>query len=416
MTAGRINCDVAVVGAGMVGAAAALGLARQGLEVAVLERRPPPPYPAGEWRLRVSALSLASEYLLRNLGVWDTVAAERITPYREMHVWDALGRASIHFDCVDLQQPRLGHIVENDRVQRALWEALEQAPGIRLLCPARLERADSHGRAALALEDGTRVTAELVVAADGAASRMRREAGIAVDRWRYRQRAVVAVVAPRASHRDTAWQRFLPGGPLAFLPLNDGRCSIVWSAAEAEAERLLDCGDAEFCDALTRASGGRLGVIDQCGPRASFALHYQHARHYVRPGLALIGDAAHVVHPLAGQGVNLGLLDAAALAGQLRPDRRRKAGAGSMKLLRRYERARRGDNLSMALAFDALNRLFGSSSPVLVSARNLGLEAAGRLAPLKRFFMEQATGLAHVHDALREPGAEESLLRPPEFQ
>lgn len=412
--AAPVRCQVAVAGAGMVGSALALALARAGFEVALLEKDEPPPYkPSGHEDLRVSAVSLASEYLLRNLGVWAAIAAARISPYREMHVWDASGRGSLHFDCVALQQTHLGHIIENRLIQHSLLAELRATDGVQWLCPAAVsEFQPGTRRAVLRLADGREVYAQLVIAADGAGSPLREMAGIELDSWRYRQQGIVSTVTPEQHHGATAWQRFLPSGPLALLPLSDGRCSIVWSTGETEAERLLALDERAFREALTEASEARLGAITDCGRRAAFPLHYQHARAYVRPRLALVGDAAHVVHPLAGQGVNLGLLDCVALAGALAGARDRRADIGGWKTLRRYERARRGENQAMALAFDALNRLFANEATPLAWLRNTGLSTVDRLPSLKHFFMRRATGLAQA-----AAGADPSgLLIPPEFR
>lgn len=415
-----LEVDLLVVGGGMVGAALAAACAGRGLRIAVTETREPQrAWPAGDIDLRVSALSRASQRLLARLGrgpsVWERIQQLGASPYREMRVWDGVGGAGIHFDSADLGEPDLGHIVENRVTQLALWECLEATPEVKLLCPARgaalilpeagagpaagRDRGEVPGApgalgdlARVDLNDGRRVAARLVVGADGRDSWVRAQAGIATSGWEYDQQAIVANVSLTEPHRETAWQRFLPTGPLAFLPLADGRCSIVWSARSERARELMALDDTAFLKALEEASERRLGALTAIGRRAAFPLRLQHADQYVRPRLALIGDAAHAVHPLAGQGVNLGFLDAAQLADSLGEAQAQGRDIGGLWALRRYERARRGDNLRMLAAMDGFKRLFSNDQPLLVAARNAGLAAADRLTPLKRLFMEQALG------------------------
>jgi 2-octaprenylphenol hydroxylase len=390
------NYDLLVVGGGMVGAAFALACSGKGLSIGLVEARPPQRvWPAGEVDLRVSAMSRASERMLERLGAWGRICELGASPYRQMRVWDAIGGGSIHFDSADLGEPDLGHIVENRVLQLALWERLESLPGdLTLLCPATisdLQRTPDGPQ--LLLADGRRLEARLLVAADGRDSLIRELAGIPTKGWDYDQRAIVATVNPAQWHQETAWQRFLPTGPLALLPLSDGRCSIVWSASAARADQLLEMDDAEFSRALTDASEARLGQIRVDGPRAAVPLRLQHAERYVEPGLALIGDAAHAVHPLAGQGVNLGFLDAAELVAALDLALARRRDIASPWTLRRYERARRGDNLAMLAAMDAFKRLFSNEIAPIAAVRSLGLSITDRVAPLKRLFMERALGL-----------------------
>lgn len=385
--------DIVIAGAGMVGSALACALAEAGLRVALLERRPPSP-PGAEIALRVSALSPASQRLLDRLGAWPAIVAHRVSPYREMRVWNAVDSPGIHFASADLGQPQLGWIVENPAIQFSLWRRAVAHDSLALYCPARpvaLEISDACST--VTLDDGSRLRAALVVGADGAGSRIRELANITVRGRDYRQRGVVATVATERPHRETAWQRFLPGGPLAFLPLSDGRCSIVWSTPDARATELLALEDAALGARLTEAMGSHLGRVTASGPRAAFPLRMQHAVDYQRPGVALIGDAAHVVHPLAGQGVNLGFTDAAALAEVLIDARHHGRPLGAPTTLRRYERWRRGENRAMALALDGLERLFGTSLAPVHRLRNTGLELTDRLAPLKQRLARMAMGL-----------------------
>jgi 2-octaprenylphenol hydroxylase len=387
--------DIIILGGGMVGAALACACRGHGWRIAVLDAAPPVrDWPAGEVDLRVSALSRASQRMLERLGAWPRMVELGVSVYREMHVWDAVGGASIHFDSADLGEADLGHIVENRVTRLALWELLEAADEVSLLCPAQVEVlsiAESGARVVLA--DGAELDARLVVGADGRDSLVRTVLGIPTGGWGYDQRAIVCNVEPAHWHRQTAWQRFLPTGPLAFLPLADGRCSIVWSADNARAEALLALDDSAFIAELEQAFQSRLGPILSVGPRAAFALQMQYAKSYVRPRAALVGDAAHAIHPLAGQGVNLGLLDVASLSEALLRARRHGRDIGGLATLRRYERARRGDNLLMLAAMDAFKRTFGNRIPPLVAGRNLGLFAADQIAPLKHAFMRQALGL-----------------------
>jgi 2-octaprenylphenol hydroxylase len=401
----RARYDVVVVGAGMVGAAFACACLGKGLSIALVEPRAPQrAWPEGEVDLRVSALSRASQRILTRLGAWDRIMELGASPYREMVVWEGLGHGRIHFDSAALGEPDLGHIVENRVTQLALWERLEQAPEVTLVCPGACADLSVGAEAAtLDLADGTRLTARLLVAADGRDSWVRRTVGIATSGWDYDQRAIVANVTPTDWHAETAWQRFLPTGPLAFLPLRDGRCSIVWSAQEDRAAALMALSEGAFAEELGDACERHLGDILAVGPRASVPLRLQHADEYVRPRLALIGDAAHAVHPLAGQGVNLGLLDAAELVHALDQAQARGRDPGGLWTLRRYERARRGENLAMLAAMDGFKRLFSNDSVPLAALRGWGLSLTDRLTPIKDHFMARALGLGDGLPPLARP-------------
>lgn len=385
--------DVAIAGGGMVGAALAAGLGLTGFRVALIEgREPQRQWPPEEVDLRVSALTRASQNILLNLGAWPAMVRRRVNPYRRMRVWDAGSGGVIQFDCDAIGEPDLGHIVENRVTQLALWERLEQLPPVELLCPARISGLDLERRQ-LRLEDGRSLSAGLIVGADGRDSRIRDLAGIQVHGWAYDQHALVATVTPTGDHQETAWQRFLPAGPLAFLPLDDGRCSIVWSNRPEQAKRLLTLDEADFRAELAQAIEGQLGEISAVGPRALFPLRLQHAVPYVRAGLALVGDAAHAIHPLAGQGVNLGLLDAATLVQCLVTGRAPGRAPGHLRDLRQYERLRKGDNIAMLAAMDGFKRLFSNANPALGLLRGLGLRLADRVTPLNHAFMRRALGL-----------------------
>ncbi len=409
--------DVAVVGGGMVGAATALALAQAGFSTALLEAHAPRPWSAhDEVDLRVVGLAPSSIALLDDLGVWTSIRDARASPYAHMHVWDAESGAAIDFDAASEGRERLGYIVENSLVQSTLWQALSGSQGVaqasagspsassarstgtsvcdvRRLCPAEVRGFEAReDRIQLELADGGTLAARLLVAADGAASPLRQLAGIATRGRDYAQRAVVAHVHTERPHAGTAWQRFLASGPLALLPLADGRSSLVWSLPEAEAQRVLALDDAAFLDALGVASDFRLGRILASTPRAAFPLQLQLAERYQAERFVLLGDAAHAVHPLAGQGVNLGLRDVAELRDTLLAARAAGRDIGAAHVLRRYARRRRSADTLDALGFDALARIYAWQSPALVAARGLGVRLLDRLAPLKRRLAEHAAG------------------------
>lgn len=392
------SLDVAVVGGGMVGAAAALALARAGFATALLEARAPAPWQVtDEVDLRVVGLAPSSIALLDELGVWTSIRQARSSPYAHMHVWDAENGAAIHFDATTEHRELLGYIVENNLVQWMLWQALEAA-GVRRMSPAEVrsfEVREDRIQLDLAHADPTAepLSARLLVAADGAGSPLRQLARIKTRGRDYTQRAVVAHVTTERAHEATAWQRFLPSGPLALLPLADGRSSIVWSLPDAEAQRVLALDDAGFLNELGVASDFRLGRITASTPRAAFPLKLQLAERYQADRLVLLGDAAHAVHPLAGQGVNLGLRDVAELRDILVAARDAGRDIAAAHVLRRYARRRRSADTLDALGFDALARIYAWQSPPLVAARGLGVRVLDRLAPLKRRIAEHAAGL-----------------------
>ncbi len=390
-----------IVGAGLVGAALAGLLGEAGLEVALVDARAAPleadTVGRGRPALRVSALTPVSQRLLEHLGAWPWMAARRVSPYRGMAVWDAEGSGEVGFSADQAGLPVLGHIVENDVTLAALEGRLATLPGVSWRLGRRvagLEASPDGYRVRLA--DGRRLAAPLVVAADGARSPLREMAGIATREHDTGHVALVTTVRVARDHGEVARQAFLPHGPLAFLPLAvDGRrhhCSIVWSTSPAEAERLAALPAEALGHELTAAFAGRLGEVTVVDRVLSVPLAQRHASRYVRPGLALVGDAAHGIHPLAGQGVNLGLMDAAVLAEELLAARRRGLALGDERALARYARRRRGDNAAMLALMDGFRLLFGTRHPLPVLARNLGMGGVDRLAPLKRLLMRQATG------------------------
>ncbi|ALZ86482.1 2-octaprenyl-3-methyl-6-methoxy-1,4-benzoquinol hydroxylase [Pseudomonas oryzihabitans] len=395
------HADLVIVGAGMVGSALALALADSGLSVVLLDRGPLTPG-ATEGDLpfepRVSALSLASQRILQRLGAWDGILARRVSPYQAMHVWDGSGTGAVHFDAASVHAEVLGHIVENRVVQDALLERLAEA-NVLLLPEARLELLRRSGDQWLVQLAGDRqIRAPLVVAADGATSAVRRLAGLETREWDYLHHAIVTSVRCAESHQRTAWQRFTDDGPLAFLPLDRGGdtnwCSIVWSCTPKQGERLMALDDAAFCQALGEAFEHRLGKVECSDTRLCIPLRQRHAKRYVEPGLALIGDAAHVIHPLAGQGVNLGFLDAAVLAEELRHAQARGESIAEQRVLERYERRRIPHNLAMMAAMEGFQRLFQDDRLPLRWLRNAALKQVDRHFEAKALFVRRALGLS----------------------
>lgn len=412
----RGELDAIVVGAGPIGTALALALARDGFEVALVEAREPKPWSLDDdVDARVVALAPDARDLLLDLEVWEAIAAQRIGPYRHMHVWDALAPGELDFDARERGEAALGWIVENRLIQHTLWRELvpdragqEAAvrgrisgrgalPGDvvppRVLCPATVSDIEQDQNGVVAtLDDGTHLRAKLLVAAEGAESSLRGKLGIAFDGRNYGQRAVVAHVGTERPHESTAWQRFRPGGPLAFLPLADGRCSIVWSLPENEAARVLALDDEAFRAELGCAFDFRLGAVTSVTPRLAFPLRLRLAERYVAGRCVLVGDTAHVVHPLAGQGMNLGFRDVACLRRVLNEARDRGGDVGAPHVLRRYERERRSENTLAARSFDLIDRVFGSSSMPLAGLRGAALALASRIGPLRSLLSNAAAG------------------------
>jgi 2-polyprenylphenol 6-hydroxylase len=391
----KMNYDVVIIGGGMVGTALACALGSSSLKVALLDRTPAPPLPDKEYDLRVSAITLASRTLFENLGAWQGMERRRVAPVREMQVWSGEGGGSIHFNAAEIGEPALAWIVENSVIQTALIERLHQFTNVHSLCP--VEIADitlADNGAVVTLKDGRGLSTKLLVGADGADSAVRHAAGIETQSLDLNQKGIVATVTTEKHHEATARQRFLSTGPLAFLPLDEPRtCSIVWSADTARADHLTALDDAAFVIELQIAFGDSLGKILTISPRAAFPLALSHAKTYTAPHLALVGDAAHTVHPLAGQGVNLGFLDAATLAEVLLGAAEKHKDIGTHEVLRRYERWRKGDNLAMISITGGFKYLFGNDLPVVSQLRNLGLDITNAATPIKNLIMRRASGL-----------------------
>lgn len=387
------GADVVVVGAGVVGSACALALADAGLSVALVEAREPTPWQAAQRDLRVFAFAPDNVALLDTLGAWPQVLAARAHPYRRMQVWDAAGGGELRFDADTLGRRELGWIIENGLLIDRLWARLGAA-GVDVQCPASVEgfEQDASG-VRLRLDDGRSLRARIAIAADGAASKLRGLAGIEVDAHDYQQRGVVAYVRSEHPHADTAWQRFLPGGPLALLPCSEGLSSIVWSLPQDEAQRLLALGEGAFNDALTRALDRRLGALQLASPRAAFPLRRQLATTQQLGRLLLVGDAAHAVHPLAGQGVNLGLRDVSALHASVSEAQRQRRAFDHPQRLARWARMRRSDNTVSALAFEQINRVYSTDAALPTLLRKPLLGIAGGLPPLTRALWRHAAGV-----------------------
>jgi len=386
----RNSFDIVIIGGGLVGLSLARSLAGSGLALALIEPRPSALPPTGvNWESRVYALSPGSAAFLQSCGAWQRLPPERIARVERMRVFGDDPGARIEFSAYDAGLRELAFIIENNRLHHALREAVREQE-LRMHCPAgwsTLEFHESH--AAIGLEDGTALTARLVVGADGAESRVRKHAGIAVRAADYRQLGVVANFSCEKSHDDTAFQWFMRDGVLALLPLPGRRASMVWSIAEERGRRLLALPEPALADEVEAASGGVLGALQVITSARGFPLKLQRVTHFTRPRLALVGDAAHNVHPLAGQGVNLGFRDARALSKVL-GERGPQGDCGDYALLRRYERARREDVLAMQAATDGLQKLFNNDAVLLSRVRNLGLTLVDRLPWLKSFLVHQA--------------------------
>jgi len=407
----KSNYDIVIVGGGMVGAALACALGSSSLKVAVLDRTPPAAPDkdydvqgrtnaasagrAGAADQRVSAITLASQTFFENVGAWEGMARRRVSPVREMQVWSEGGSGAIHFNAAEIGEPCLAWIIENSIIQMALIERLHQFTNVHYLCPVEVvDITLADNSAAVMLKDGRLLQARLLVGADGADSAARRAAGIETQSLNLNQKGIVATVTTEKPHEQIARQRFLATGPLAFLPLDEPHtCSIVWSADNARAGQLLVLDDAAFISELQAKFGEALGKIKTVSPRAGFSLALSHAKDYTAPHMALIGDAVHTVHPLAGQGVNLGFLDAATLAEVLLDAAAKQKNIGMHGVLRRYERWRKGDNFAMVSITGGFRYLFGNDLPVVSQLRNWGLDLTNAATPVKNFIMRRASGL-----------------------
>lgn len=378
----------------MVGATLAAALAKGGLDVALLDRAPAETRTDAAYDGRASTIAYGSQRMLAALGLWPAMAPEA-APILDIRISDGAAPLFLHYDHREVGAEPMGWVIENRAIRRALLGA---QGGVAVRAPAAVRAvAIEPARAVVTLASGETLAARLVVAADGADSEIRRAAGIACTAWRYRQTAIVCTMGHELPHEGVAHERFLPAGPFAVLPMTDHpehghRSSIVWTEREAAAPAYLALDDAAFGRELQRRFGDWLGACRIVGGRWSYALRLLHAETYAKPRLALIGDAAHTIHPIAGQGLNLGLRDVAALAEALVDAHRLGLDPGSLAVLEAYQRRRRFDTQALMTVTDGLNRLFSNDVEPVRLARDLGLAAVGRLPALKRFFMRHAMG------------------------
>jgi 2-octaprenyl-6-methoxyphenol hydroxylase len=391
------HADVVISGGGLVGLPLGLALAQGGLKTVIVDVAPRAKILDPQFDGRVSALAYASVRMLAALEVWDLLAPHA-QPIHEILVTDGkAGRPasgfSLHFDAQEVGSESLGHIVENRHIRMAFYERLARAPNLELVAPAAVKSLTvKDGGVLITLTNEDTIAAALTVAADGRQSPLRSQAGIGLVSWSYPQVGIVATVEHEKPHNGVAYEHFLPSGPFAILPMTGNRSSLVWTEAQAKAPALLGLGEKRFNEELAHRFGSHLGPTRSVGARWSYPLAFHLAREFVRPRLALCGDSAHGIHPIAGQGLNLGLKDAAALAEVLLDAARLGRDLGVLDTLKRYERWRRFDCLAMAASTDVLNRLFSNDIAPLRQLRDLGLGLVDAIGPARRFFMRHAGG------------------------
>ncbi|MCI4031060.1 FAD-dependent 2-octaprenylphenol hydroxylase [Dickeya dianthicola] len=399
--------DVVIAGGGMVGLALACGLQGSGLSVAVLEKQTAiEPLANGPHAPRVSAINAASEALLRKLDVWPGIAAQRLSPYNEMYVWDKDSFGNIRFCGKEFGFSRLGHIIENDVIQWALWQQATQSRDITLLAPAALRQvAWGENEAFITLEDGSMLTARLVVGADGAHSWLRQHADIPLTFWDYGHHALVANIRTERPHGAIASQVFHGDGILAFLPLGDPHLSsIVWSLPPERAQHMHKLPADDFVKQLAMTFDMQLGLCQLESDRQTFPLTARYARSFAAHRLVLTGDAAHTIHPLAGQGVNLGFMDVAELIAELKRLQAQGKDIGQHLYLRRYERRRKHSAALMLASMQSFRTLFAASHPVSGLLRDIGLKLADTLPGIKPTLVRQAMGLNDLPEWLDHAG------------
>ena len=395
--------DVVVNGAGLVGSCCALLLARSGIHVAILDKGRPSK-DADPDPIRVSALNHASQNILEHLCIWQDIAWDKPTAFERIEVWDALNNGTISFDAATVGLSHLGHIVANNSLCTALHQALgHYAEAVVRFGEHPVDVESSDSCITVTLAGGEKLRAGLLIGADGAHSKVRQFAGIAQDQSSYNHTAIVATVTPEQPHGACARQSFLPTGPLAFLPLAENQCSIVWSTSTTEAERVLSLNDSAFATELAQAFDQRLGKIQAVSERKAFALTRRHASAYIGERIALIGDAAHTVHPLAGLGANQGLADAAALAQVANDALSKNRDIGTRSVLRRYERWRRGENALALQVMDGFHALFGSEDPAITGLRGMGLKLTDQAPLLNNALIQHAIGLTGDIPRLARP-------------
>jgi 2-octaprenyl-6-methoxyphenol hydroxylase len=391
------HVDILISGGGMVGLPLGLALAQGGFKTLVVDAAPPAKVLEPKFDGRVSALAYASVRMLKVLGVWDQLQPDA-QPIREILVSDGqVGKPaspfSLHFDAEEVGAEALGHIAENRHIRAALYEAVAASTNLELMAPAAVTSLTVNpGATVVRLADGTEISAALAIAADGRESALRSQMGMQIIGWSYPQTGIVATVEHEKPHNGVAYEHFLPSGPFAILPMTGNRSSLVWTETKTKAPGLLALDEERFNAELAQRFGAHLGKTKAAGPRWSYPLSFHLAREFVRPRFALAGDCAHGIHPIAGQGLNLGLKDAAALAEVLLDAARLGRDIGALDTLKRYERWRRFDSFALAASTDALNRLFSNDIAPLRHLRDLGLGIVDSIGPARRFFMRHAGG------------------------
>lgn len=393
-----VDFDILIVGAGIVGLSLALALAqRTKLKIAILDNRAPQPSNLEQFDTRVSAVNRASQHFFTQLATWTALQQQRISPYKQMKIWDVTSHAALTFACEEIAAPDLGHIIEHQVLQSVLLQQLNAYTQVTLIAPVELVQwyADSQ-YPSLQLADGRCLSAHLFIAADGANSWLRQQAQIAVTQQDYEQTALVATIKTQLPHQATAYQVFLPTGPLAFLPLAEPHsCSIVWSTNAQQATHLLAITAAEFEVSLATAFQYRLGEVQLLSQRQIFPLRAQQVKQYIQPGLALVGDAAHTVHPFAGQGLNMGLADAAALADIIAHAQANNRDFAGFEVLRKYERRSRAENKIQLYTLEKLRCLFADQTKPLPQLRQWGLNFLNQYQFFKKPFIWRALGAKH---------------------
>lgn len=384
--------DAIIVGAGMVGLVSALALAKENFKVAIIDANPPKTDDNNKISARVSAINLCSQALLAKLGILSKIPPDHTSPLTKMQIWDEIGGGHIEFNSLELNLPQLGLILFNEDIIRAAWLRLSEYTNVSFHheLPQSIVREPKH----IFLElKKNKVSAHVLIAADGAHSWVRKTLGIKTDAKPYAQSGIVALIKTEIPHQQCAYQNFLPTGPLGVLPLkNPNEMAIVWSADSDYAHALLDMTEPQFNTALEKALGNKLGHISLISERQAFPLVASHAKQYCQERVALIGDAAHTIHPLAGQGLNLGFMDTKALIEAICEAREKERDIGAFRVLRQYERARKGDNISMLAAMRGFKTLFASQNRGLIQLRNLGIQVLNHFGPLKRIFARKGLG------------------------
>lgn len=402
-SSGNTTCDAAfdlvIVGAGLVGATAACLFAKQGLRVGLLDSKPIADGQAdkqtGKTDSRVSAINIASMNIFQALDVWQAMLDKRVSRYRAMQVWEDGSDAAISFDAQLFGKPQLGFIIENSVMVSALIEKLRQNYNVSIMQGTTLSQRQVHkDKLVLVTEDNKSLECGLLIGADGAQSKVRELCDIDTASFDYGQDAIVTRVTTEKRHQQTAWQSFLPTGPVAMLPLQDGRCSIVWSCDRDHANHLMDLPDDAFCTALSGYFEQQLGRVLDCDERFRFPLRQYHAAHYISKCTALVGDAAHITHPLAGLGANIGFMDVAALAEVIDIARAKGQNIANHSVLRRYERWRKGENALVLSMMKGFKTVFGQTHEPVKTARQLGLNLVDQVPPLKAQFAKYAMGLS----------------------